>query len=86
MFKNRHIKTFGLIVASGLLGACGNSLTCEPLESLETVQERDAIAVPGDLDGLDPTRALRIPVATTPPRDDKTECLDRPPRLEEAGV
>ncbi len=77
---------FVVLVGVGLsIGACSNGPTCEPLQSLEQIGEREKIKVPEGLDPLDPTRALKIPVATSPPRESDA-CLDAPPRLKETGL
>lgn len=64
---------------------CGFTETCELPEELANTTEVPGLVVPEGLDQLDPNRALDIPIATSPPRDEDADCIDKPPNLRDSG-
>ena len=79
-------KVIGIILAvAAALGGCGLSPNCEPSDALNNTREVPGIVVPDGLDPLDPNRALDVPIATSPPRENPDECIDKPPDLRNSG-
>ena len=76
----------GTFVCCLLLQGCffSGPGSCEIPPEVMSVRSQTPVVVPDDLDALDESKALKVPEATTPPRQ-SDECLDKPPRYEESG-
>ena len=85
--ENSVFRATGLALLVAALSGCGfigGPVKCEGPGEVATLQPREPIRVPDDLDNLDETKALKIPTATSPPPEEG-KCLDQPPRFEASG-
>ena len=78
----KMLRCLWLMLACGLLGACGSTDLCEDTEFYQTAEDGDRIAVPDDLDEPPVDQEMAIPdVAERPDGYQVTGCLEAPPPI-----